>query len=68
MSDREQQVFSVGEEEAEQEAKMTPKKTEPTEPVVEPLDEIRQRALSAYAAYMDAERQVEKAYKEQEQQ
>jgi hypothetical protein len=61
----EEQVPSVIGGGAEQQTKKVPKKTEQAE---EPLGEIRQRAMSAYAAYVEAERQVEQAYKSQEQQ
>lgn len=64
MSDAEQ-VFVVSEEEAEQKAKKAFRKAEP---VVESLDETQQRAMTAYAAYLEAERQLETAYKDQERQ
>lgn len=63
MSTQEEQVSPGVEGAEQQEAKKVSKKFEPG---VEPLDEIRQRAVSAYTAYVEAERQVEKAYKEQE--
>jgi predicted ATPase len=62
MSDVEQ-VFVVQEGEGEQKAKKLPKKAEQATGV---LDETQQRAMAAYAAYIEAERQLEEAYKDQE--
>jgi len=64
MSDADE-VFVVSEEEAEQKAKKAFRKAEPA---VESLDETQQRAMTAYAAYLEAERQLETAYKDQERQ
>lgn len=65
MSDAEQ-VFVAQEEGAEeQKAKKAPRKAEQA---VNLLDETQQRAAAAYAAYIEAQRQLEDAYKDQEQQ
>jgi hypothetical protein len=64
MSDAEK-VFVAGKEEVEEKAKKVPKKAEQA---VGFLDETQQRAAAAYAAYIEAERQLEEAYKEQERQ
>ena len=53
------------EEETELQAKKAPKKTEQ---VATPLDQIQQQAMMAYTAYIEAEQQVARAYKENEQQ
>ena len=60
-----EKVFVAGKEEDEEKAKQVPKKAEQ---VVGFLDETQQRAAAAYAAYIEAERQLEGAYKEQERQ
>jgi len=62
MSDAEQ-IFIATEEEVEQKARKASKKVEQT---INLLDETQQRAAAAYAAYKEAERQLEEAYKEQE--
>jgi phage shock protein A len=64
MSDAEQ-IFVAGKEEVEEKAKKVPKKAEQA---VGFLDETQQRAAAAYAAYIEAQRQLEEAYKEQERQ
>ncbi len=64
MSDAER-VFVASKEEVEEKAKKVPKKAEQA---VGFLDETQQRAAAAYAAYIEAERQLEGAYKEQERQ
>ena len=64
MSDAEK-VFVAGKEEVEEKAKRVPKKAE--QPIGF-LDETQQRAAAAYAAYIEAERQLEEAYKDQEEQ
>lgn len=64
MSDAEK-VLIAGKEEVEEKAKRVPKKAEQA---VGFLDETQQRAAAAYAAYIEAERQLEEAYKEQERQ
>ncbi len=48
---------------AAEESKKAPKAAEPT---IDLLDETQQRAAAAYVAYVEAERQLERAYKEQE--
>ena len=65
MSDAEQIFVAGKEEEIEQKAKKVPKKAEQT---VDFLDKTQQRAAAAYAAYIEAQRQLEEAYKEQERQ
>lgn len=65
MSDVEQIFVAGKEEEIEQKAKKVPKKAEQT---VDFLDKTQQRAAAAYAAYIEAQRQLEEAYKEQERQ
>ena len=65
MSDAEQIFVAGKEEEIEQKAKKVPKKAEQA---VSFLDETQQRAAAAYAAYIEAQRQLEAAYKEQERQ
>ena len=64
MSDAEK-VFVAGKEEVEEKAKRVPKKAEQA---IGFLDETQQRAAAAYAAYIEAQRQLEEAYKEQERQ
>ena len=65
MSDAEQIFVAGKEEEIEQKAKKVPKKAEQA---VDFLDKTQQRAAAAYAAYIEAQRQLEEAYKEQERQ
>ncbi|MEA3253605.1 MAG: hypothetical protein U9Q17_01510 [Chloroflexota bacterium] len=69
MSDPAEQVFIAHEEEGEQKTKKAARKTEPEE-VAETLggafDATQQRAAAAYMAYLEAQRQLEEAYKDQE--
>ncbi len=61
-----EQVFIAHEEEAEEKVRKAPKKAEQAAGGI--LDETQQRAATAYAAYIEAERQLEEAYKDQEKQ
>jgi len=71
MADPKEQDVVANEEEAGQPpqkgAKKAKQQTAAPSPVL-PLDEIQQRASMAYTAYLEAQRQVEDAYKDQEQQ
>jgi len=60
-----EQVFiaTETEEETEQKGKKIPRRAEQA---VDFLDETQQRAAAAYLAYIEAERQLEEAYKDQE--
>jgi hypothetical protein len=60
-----EQVFiaTEAEEETEQKGKKTPRRPDQA---VDFLDETQQRAAAAYIAYIEAERQLEEAYKDQE--
>ncbi len=51
---------------AEEMAQQVKKSLEKTEQAASPLDQIQQQAVMAYAAYMEAEQQVARAYKENE--
>ena len=65
MTEAKGQVFIASEEKAKEEVKEAPKKTEQA---VDFLDETQQRAVAAYTAYIEAQRQLEEAYKGQERQ